>query len=137
MSVVDLTPKLREKRSADLARQRPTRDPDFELHGWLKDGEVEWSYLGCTGEALATLDTHRSHVAACIDAAWNIACSTQGNDGPAIWFQLDQQGHTTILWTRDLVTDTAWRHAWWLLKQWWQLSLRWWQLAWRALRGRG
>ena len=137
MSVVDLTMRLRAKRSADLARQRPDRDPDFELHGWLKDGEVEWTFLGCTEEGAAVLDTHQRQVAACIDAAWSIAESTTENDGPAIWVQLDQQGHTTILWPRDLVTGTNWRHSWWLVKQWWRLTRRWWRLAGRALRGRG
>lgn len=137
MSVVDLTPRLREKHDRDLQARRPTRDPDFELHGWLEGGEVDWSFFGCRDEAQPVLANHFDQVAACIDAAWNIAAATHDHDGPAIWFTLDQQGHHTLLWRKDLVTGTSWRHAWWLIKQWWRLSVRWWRLIRRAARGRG
>lgn len=137
MSIVDLRPRLRQKRDNELRKKRPDREPDFELHGWLEGSDVNWSFFGVRSVALGALDEHHKIVEACVDASWNIAANTKDHDGPAIWFLLDQQGRHTLIWTTGLLKDTTWRNAWWLAKQWWRLSIRWWRLVWRAARGRG
>lgn len=135
--VIDLAARRARKAGSGI----PQRAPDFELEGWLIDGEVQW--IRSRGVIVGSGHgwTPKQQTAILIDAAWIHAGDEDPESGkderPAMWALLDSDGCMTLLWTTRMFTDTNWRHALWFVRQWWWLSHRWWRMAWRAARGKG
>lgn len=122
------------RRAKKAAGSPPTREPDFELEGWLdEEGSVDWVVVrgdrSCPREDRALM---------LVDGAFTHAYASEDvGDRPAIWCLVRTDGLISLLWNKSLITGTNWRHGAWLLKQWWWVTRRWWLLAWRACRGRG
>ena len=129
---------LGEYRARRASGERPPRrDPDFTMHAWLKDGEVDWtcSHFG----ALDLLDAHGHRVAALIDAAWQYGVAADDaprDEQPAVWWLLDNGGGHALVYQRALYEGANWRHALWLVRQWWYLTRRLARIAWWMARGR-
>lgn len=112
--------------------QPPARAPDFTASGWMERGEVSWVWTDFIDAA-----SRRTRAAALIDSAWMIqrAAEVRGEQ-PAVWWLLDNDGTSTLLWSKDLYEGTTWRHACWLVRQWWRLTKRLLPIAYRVARGR-
>ena len=127
------------RRGRATARQR-SRAPDFELHGWLEEGEVAQLYLTRPGSCSAF--DHGQQVDMLVDAAWVWAVRREpdGDSGrrgrPVVWALIDGTGTRTVLATHEF-RGTGGHEAWWFVKQWWWLNRRMLRYAWRMARGRG
>lgn len=129
----------RARRRWNGASAEPTRIPDFEMHGWMEKGHVDWvRLLWYPGPVEAF--KHHERVAMLIDAAWvhaDGAPELEQKEKPGIWMTLDQDGRLTWITSRELTRGTGVAQAWWLLKYWARVSLKWWRLAWRSAKGQG
>lgn len=135
--VVDFATARARRRGED---RLPARAPDFELRGWLRDGEVDWVSMARGGEWPAGWK-HDEEVRALVDAAWAWGERKRGEQGragePAVWWILDQEGFHTNLVATSLFRNTRWRNVRWFLRQWRRHNVSMARYAWRVLRGRG
>lgn len=119
--------------------EQPTRLPDFEVHGWIEKGHVDWVRVLWYGSPVSDYQ-HHERVAMLVDAAWvhaDGAPDIEPKDRPGVWMTLDQNGRLAWITSRGLTQGTGIAHAWWLIKYWARITPKWWRLAWRAAKGQG
>lgn len=131
MTVVRDLSEFRARRSR--ASAPPERCPEFAVHGWLRDGEVEWVHTNFVG---APDNTTRMH--ALIDCAWLVGRDFDQPDRPqpAFWWVLDNEGRHTFLTSPDLFSGADWRRAADFARCWWRLTRKCARIAWRMARGK-
>lgn len=127
------------RRAKQLVAGPPARDPDLQLSVWLDGKGAEWTRVWHADVDMS----HAAQVRHLLDGIFQYGVSKdESNESleperPALWVSLRNDGHLRFQWTADLVTDTNWRHSFWLLRNWSRASLQILALAWKAARGRG